>query len=75
MRAVLMALIKGYQVLISPVIGPRCRFIPTCSHYAAEAVERYGAARGGWLAVRRIARCHPFCAGGYDPVPDDRPRE
>ncbi len=75
MRIALIALVKGYQYAVSPLIGPRCRFVPTCSQYAVDALERHGVWRGGWLAMRRVARCHPFCAGGYDPVPDDRSRE
>ncbi len=61
--------IKGYQRFISPALPPACRFTPSCSQYALEAVTRYGMARGGWLAVRRLARCHPFHRGGPDPVP------
>ena len=61
--------IKGYQRFISPALPPACRFTPSCSQYALEAVTRYGVARGGWLAVRRLARCHPFHRGGPDPVP------
>ena len=64
------ALISGYQRLISPLLGPRCRFFPSCSAYAGEAIQRHGLARGAWLAVRRIARCHPVSAGGVDPVPE-----
>jgi putative membrane protein insertion efficiency factor len=62
-------LIRGYQAAISPLLPPSCRFHPSCSQYALEAVTRYGSLRGGWLAVRRLARCHPFHPGGYDPVP------
>jgi putative membrane protein insertion efficiency factor len=69
MRALLGFLIKSYQRLLSPLLGPRCRFYPTCSHYALEAIERHGAARGGALALRRLLRCHPLHPGGYDPVP------
>ena len=66
---VLMALITGYRRFISPLLGPRCRFAPSCSAYALEAVREHGALRGIWLAVRRIGRCHPFNPGGFDPVP------
>ena len=62
-------LIRVSQVLISPLLPAACRYTPSCSAYAVEAVERYGALRGGWMAARRIARCHPFRPGGYDPVP------
>lgn len=61
--------IRFYRRWISPATPPSCRFHPTCSAYALEAVERYGAGRGGWLALRRLLRCHPFHPGGYDPVP------
>ncbi len=62
--------IRLYQWLISPLIGPRCRHLPTCSEYAEEAIERHGLLRGGWLAAKRILRCHPWGTSGYDPVPD-----
>ena len=62
-------LIRGYQLLVSPLLPPSCRFTPSCSQYALEAVRRYGAVRGSWLAARRLARCHPFHPGGFDPVP------
>nr|WP_205761732.1 membrane protein insertion efficiency factor YidD [Longimicrobium terrae] len=61
--------IRFYQKGISPLTPPSCRFYPTCSQYGLEAMQRYGAARGGWLLVRRLARCHPLCKGGFDPVP------
>lgn len=69
---VFVGLIRLYQVLISPLLGPRCRFHPSCSRYAAEALAEHGPLRGTWLAVRRIGRCHPFHPGGYDPVPPKR---
>lgn len=69
MRYVLKYLIRGYQLALSPLFGPRCRFYPSCSHYALEAIDLHGALRGTWLTVKRISRCHPFHAGGFDPVP------
>ncbi|WP_296899410.1 membrane protein insertion efficiency factor YidD [Thiohalocapsa sp.] len=71
--APLVLLIKVYKYLVSPLIGPRCRFLPTCSDYALEALARHGPIRGGWLAVRRIGRCHPWGDSGYDPVPPVAP--
>jgi len=65
----LILLIKIYQWVISPLLGPKCRFTPTCSHYATEALKKYGVFKGTWLAVKRIARCHPWGGKGYDPVP------
>ena len=66
----LRALIRAYQLFIAPLLGPRCRFHPSCSHYAAEAIITHGALGGSWLAVRRVLRCHPWTAGGFDPVPE-----
>jgi putative membrane protein insertion efficiency factor len=68
-RRVLMVPIRGYQKFISPALPPSCRFTPSCSQYALEAVAKYGAVRGTWLAARRLVRCHPFNPGGYDPIP------
>lgn len=69
MRWLALKLIRGYQVAISPLLPPSCRYVPTCSEYGYEAIERYGLLKGGWMAVRRIGRCHPFTKGGHDPVP------
>jgi putative membrane protein insertion efficiency factor len=69
MRFVLKFLIRGYQLAISPLLGPRCRFYPSCSHYAIEAIETHGSLRGVWLTIKRISRCHPWHEGGFDPVP------
>ncbi len=69
MRFVLKYLIRGYQLAISPLLGPRCRFYPSCSHYAIEAIETHGGLRGMWLTIKRISRCHPWHEGGFDPVP------
>ncbi|MCF8024527.1 MAG: membrane protein insertion efficiency factor YidD [Desulfobacteraceae bacterium] len=70
-KYLLLFIIKLYQALLSPIIGPRCRFYPTCSEYACESIQRFGAVRGGWLTVKRLVKCHPFCPGGFDPVPED----
>lgn len=69
MKHLLIWLLKGYRFAISPLYGQVCRYHPTCSAYALEAVETHGAMRGTWLAARRVARCHPWAAGGWDPVP------
>lgn len=63
------ALIKLYQWIVSPILGPKCRFTPTCSHYAVEALKKHGALKGLWLTIKRISRCHPWGGQGYDPVP------
>ena len=70
MKQLLILFVRAYQVVLSPLLPAACRYHPTCSHYAVEALEKHGALRGGWLAVKRIARCHPFRAGGVDPVPE-----
>ena len=71
MKYILIQLIRGYRLLISPLFPPTCRFQPTCSNYAITAIERFGAIQGSVLAVKRILRCHPFHPGGYDPVPKE----
>ena len=69
MAWLLTAVLRAYRYAVSPMLGPRCRFTPSCSEYALEAIETHGAIHGSWLTLRRVARCHPFNAGGYDPVP------
>lgn len=69
MKQLLVLLIRGYQIALSPFFGMHCRFHPTCSDYAREAIELHGSLKGAWLAVRRVLRCHPWCEGGIDPVP------
>ncbi len=69
MKYLLIGLVKFYQVAISPLLGKNCRFMPTCSHYAIAAFEKYGALKGLYLATRRVLKCHPFHPGGYDPLP------
>ncbi|HXY30718.1 MAG TPA: membrane protein insertion efficiency factor YidD [Gemmatimonadaceae bacterium] len=69
MRRLLVMLVRAYQVALSPLLPASCRYVPSCSAYAVEALERYGALRGTWLTIRRVGRCHPFSPGGYDPVP------
>ena len=68
-QRLLVFLVRGYQLLISPVLPPSCRFHPSCSQYTLEALRRYGALKGSWLGLRRLVRCHPFNPGGFDPVP------
>ena len=70
MTRFVLALVHFYRAAISPALPVSCRYLPTCSEYCIEALERYGAVRGIWLTVQRLGRCHPFRAGGYDPVPD-----
>ena len=73
-RRVLVTLVRGYRLLLSPWLGSSCRFEPTCSAYSLQALERHGAAAGTYVTVGRLLRCHPFCRGGYDPVPAGAPR-
>lgn len=70
MKTILLAALRAYQYLLRPMLGANCRFYPSCSDYAREAIERHGALRGTWLAARRLSRCHPWHPGGHDPVPD-----
>jgi hypothetical protein len=72
-KSLLLLLIKVYRQAISPLFPPTCRFHPTCSQYAIEAITRFGTIRGSWLAIKRIGRCNPWCEGGYDPVPEKMP--
>ncbi|WP_426113769.1 membrane protein insertion efficiency factor YidD [Massilia sp. PWRC2] len=69
MKRLLVIALRAYQLLLSPMLGQRCRFYPSCSHYAIEAISTHGAARGSWLTVRRLGKCHPWHPGGLDPVP------
>jgi len=69
MNRLLVWILRGYQLALSPMLGQRCRFYPSCSHYAIEAITTHGATRGSWLAARRVGRCHPWHEGGFDPVP------
>lgn len=70
LKKLLIIMFRFYQMVISPLKPPTCRFYPTCSHYGLEAVQRFGALKGGWLTVKRIVKCHPFHPGGFDPVPE-----
>ncbi len=70
LKKILIALLQGYKKIISPLLPPACRYYPTCSEYAMEAIDRFGIFTGSWLATKRILRCHPFHPGGYDPVPE-----
>lgn len=74
MKRVFIRMIRGYQKYISPHFPPTCRFVPTCSSYAIQAIERFGVCKGGWLAVKRLCRCHPWGGHGYDPVPEKNER-
>ena len=73
-QTVLIGLVKGYRLLLSPWLGSSCRFTPTCSAYSLQALETHGAAAGTYLTLARLARCHPWCNGGHDPVPVEKPR-
>ena len=73
MQKLLLALIRLYRYAVSPLMAPHCRFYPSCSEYAGLAIQQHGALRGGWLALRRVLRCHPFHPGGHDPVPQTKP--
>jgi putative membrane protein insertion efficiency factor len=70
LKQLMIGVIRFYQIVISPLKPPTCRFYPTCSHYGLESVKRFGALKGGWLAIKRIVKCHPFHPGGFDPVPE-----
>ncbi len=74
-KKIVLALLRGYKFAVSPMFLPACRYVPTCSEYAMEAVEHYGALQGSWMALRRVLRCHPFVKGGYDPVQIAEPHQ
>ncbi|MGV1044876.1 MULTISPECIES: membrane protein insertion efficiency factor YidD [unclassified Limnohabitans] len=73
-KRLLMGMVRGYRLVLSPWLGSACRFEPTCSAYALQALDRHGAAAGSYLTVHRLMRCHPWCAGGSDPIPEQAPR-
>jgi putative membrane protein insertion efficiency factor len=73
-KSLLIAIVKGYRLLLSPWLGSACRFEPTCSVYSIQALQRHGALAGSYLTLHRLGRCHPWCKGGHDPVPDEKPR-
>ncbi|WP_102274161.1 membrane protein insertion efficiency factor YidD [Cytobacillus massiliigabonensis] len=75
LKKIMIGFIRFYQIVISPLKPPTCRFYPTCSHYGLESVKRFGAFKGGWLTIKRIVKCHPFHPGGFDPVPEKLPRK
>ena len=68
-QRIILGIIRSYQRFLSPLLGSNCRFYPTCSHYSYDAIAKYGVLKGGWMGLRRIGRCHPWNAGGFDPVP------
>ncbi|HNW01969.1 MAG TPA: membrane protein insertion efficiency factor YidD [Burkholderiaceae bacterium] len=74
MKSILIGAVKGYRLLLSPWMGSSCRFEPTCSAYSLQALQTHGAAAGSYLTLARLARCHPWCMGGHDPVPSEKPR-
>ena len=73
MKTLLMVIIRGYQLFLSPVLGSNCRYAPTCSHYTHQAIAHYGSIKGIWMGIKRILRCHPWAEGGYDPVIPEKP--
>lgn len=72
MKQILMIIIRGYQLFLSPVLGSHCRYAPSCSHYTHQSIAQYGAVIGFWMGLKRILRCHPWAEGGYDPVPEKK---
>ncbi|HIQ07502.1 MAG TPA: membrane protein insertion efficiency factor YidD [Thiotrichaceae bacterium] len=69
MKSIFLVIIRGYQLLLSPILGSSCRYYPSCSHYSHQAISHHGVLKGGWMSLKRIGRCHPWAEGGYDPVP------